>query len=115
MNHFGQKAVLLAPTGRAAKVSPDTRSRLSPSIRRFTDSRSSGRERPSSRCQITCIHTLFIVDEASMINNESLDYSIFEREGCDDLIQYVYSVRVPLMLIGDNAQLPPVKQRAFRA
>ncbi|HBG58457.1 MAG TPA: ATP-dependent endonuclease, partial [Porphyromonadaceae bacterium] len=57
-------------------------------------------------------HTLFIVDEASMINNESADYSLFGTGRLlDDLIEYVYSGEgCRMLLIGDNAQLPPVKQ-----
>ena len=55
-------------------------------------------------------HTLFIVDEASMIANEGLSGSMFGTGRLlDDLIQYVYSGQgCRLMLIGDTAQLPPV-------
>jgi len=56
MNHFGQRAVLLAPTGRAAKVFSGYAAQQAFTIhKRFTVSRSSGRERPSSRCPTTCI------------------------------------------------------------
>src|SRR5690554_8052051 len=62
-------------------------------------------------------HTLFIVDEASMINNESSDFSIFGTGRLlDDLIEYVYAGEgCRMMLIGDNAQLPPVKQETSPA
>ena len=55
-------------------------------------------------------HTLFIVDEASMIANDGLSGSMFGTGRLlDDLIQYVYSGQgCRLMLIGDLAQLPPV-------
>ena len=55
-------------------------------------------------------HTLFIVDEASMIANNGLSGSMFGTGRLlDDLIQYVYSGQgCRLMLIGDTAQLPPV-------
>jgi exodeoxyribonuclease-5 len=57
-------------------------------------------------------HTLFIVDEASMISNSSADSSVF-GSGCllDDLIRYVYGGEgCRLLLMGDSAQLPPVSQ-----
>ncbi|MDL2306261.1 ATP-dependent helicase, partial [Bacteroides sp. OttesenSCG-928-D19] len=55
-------------------------------------------------------HTLFIVDEASMISNEGLSGSAFgSGRLLDDLIQFVYSGQgCRLMLMGDTAQLPPV-------
>lgn len=55
-------------------------------------------------------HTLFIVDEASMIANEGLSGGMFGTGRLlDDLIHYVYAGQgCRLMLIGDTAQLPPV-------
>ena len=55
-------------------------------------------------------HTLFIVDEASMIANDGLAGAVFGTGRLlDDLIQYVYAgTGCRLMLIGDTAQLPPV-------
>jgi PIF1 helicase. len=57
-------------------------------------------------------HTLFIVDEASMISNDGLDsYSFGSGRLLDDLIQYVYNGEgCRLILMGDSAQLPPVSQ-----
>jgi len=54
--------------------------------------------------------TLFIVDEASMISNQSLDLAIFgSGRLLDDMVTYVYSgIGCKLILIGDIAQLPPV-------
>ena len=55
-------------------------------------------------------HTLFIVDEASMISNEGLSGNLFgSGRLLDDLIQYVYGGQgCRLILVGDTAQLPPV-------
>lgn len=55
-------------------------------------------------------HTLFIVDEASMIANEGLSGAHFgSGRLLDDLIQYVYNgMGCRLMLVGDTAQLPPI-------
>ncbi|MEG2513774.1 MAG: ATP-dependent helicase, partial [Bacteroidaceae bacterium] len=57
-------------------------------------------------------HTLFIVDEASMISNDGLSGSMFGTGRLlDDLIQFVYSgTGCRLLLMGDIAQLPPVGQ-----
>ena len=57
-------------------------------------------------------NTLFIVDEASMISNESSESSFFGTGRLlDDLIEYVYSGQnCKLLFLGDTAQLPPVKQ-----
>ena len=55
-------------------------------------------------------HTLYIVDEASMISNEGLSGSMFGTGRLlDDLVEFVYSgVGCRLLLMGDTAQLPPV-------
>ena len=54
-------------------------------------------------------HTLYIVDEASMISNEGLSGSMFGTGRLlDDLVQFVYSGQgCRLLLMGDTAQLPP--------
>src|SRR5690606_33311109 len=55
--------------------------------------------------------TLFIVDEASMIADNASESKLFENGSLlDDLMQYVYSGNhCKLILVGDSAQLPPVK------
>src|SRR5690606_28869971 len=54
--------------------------------------------------------TYFIVDEASMISNQSGENSVFgSGRVLDDLLEYVYSGNgCRLILVGDTAQLPPV-------
>ncbi len=109
---LGWRMVLLAPTGRAAKVFA-----LNAGHPAYTIHRRIYRQRALSADMtgFSLNHngyadTLFIVDEASMISNMSLGEAAF-GSGCllDDLVEYVYSGRnCRLMLVGDRAQLPPV-------
>lgn len=114
MNEFQQKTVLLAPTGRAAKVFSGYAAQQAFTIhKKIYRQQKFGEETAHfSLSDNLHKHTLFIVDEASMISNESSDFSIFGTGRLlDDLIEYVYSAEgCRMMLIGDNAQLPPVKQ-----
>lgn len=119
MNEFRQKTVLLAPTGRAAKVFSGYAAQQAFTIhkkiyrqQKFTEDTPHFSISPNLHK-----HTLFIVDEASMINNDSADFSIFGTGRLlDDLIEYVYSSDgCRILLIGDNAQLPPVKQESSPA
>ena len=110
MQSLGQKLVLLAPTGRAAKVFS-----LYSGTPAYTIHRRIYRQR--SAADITSAfqlnynvaqNTLFIVDEASMISGEGAgDFG--SGRLLDDLIEYVYGGKnCRMMLIGDRAQLPPV-------
>lgn len=112
MTLMKQKVVLLAPTGRAAKVFA-----LNSGHEALTIHRKIYRERsfsgPSGAFNLNDnLHadTLFIVDEASMVSNSGHESSAF-GSGCllDDLIRYVYQGRnCRLLMVGDRAQLPPV-------
>ena len=113
MNALKQKMVLLAPTGRAAKVFTHHAGHAA-----YTIHRRIYRQRTAADLSAFCLNvnlqrdTLFIVDEASMISNGSgREHSTF-GSGCllDDLMQYVYGPQqnCRLLLIGDRAQLPPV-------
>jgi len=104
---------LLAPTGRAAKVISNYSGKEAFTIHRkiyYPKKQRSGGI--SFTLQLNkhrdCI---FIVDEASMISDRASDSKLFENGSLlDDLMQYVYSGhRCKLILIGDDAQLPPVK------
>ena len=107
-----QNLVLMAPTGRAAKVFA-----MNAGLAAFTIHRKIYRQKtmtdmasPFTLNANLATDTLFIVDEASMIANMGMGDSSF-GSGCllDDLVQFVYSGRnCRLMLIGDTAQLPPV-------
>ena len=109
---FGKKTVLLAPTGRAAKVFSEYSGHSA-----FTIHRKIYRQKSYSPeygnfllAENKHVDTFFIVDEASMIPNASAEGAVFGAGRLlDDLIHYVYSgVRCHLILLGDNAQLPPV-------
>ena len=114
MTQFRQKTVLLAPTGRAAKVFSGYASQKAYTIHKkiYRQQKMSEGTMQFSLSENLHKHTLFIVDEASMINNESPDFSVFGTGRLlDDLIEYVYSAEgCRMLLIGDDAQLPPVKQ-----
>ena len=125
-----QRVVLMAPTGRAAKVfslhadypahtihrcvyretaGVEFRSELSgdgEEERIVAHNNSSYSLNPSKLNR----QTIFIVDEASMIANEGLSGGMFgSGRLLDDLIEYVYGgENCRLMLVGDSAQLPPV-------
>lgn len=110
---IGQKAVLLAPTGRAAKVISGYSNRQAFTIHKkiyFPKKQGNGGVsfvmQPNKHTD-----TLFIVDEASMISDEKQHAKLFENGSLlDDLISYVYSGKnCKIIFIGDTAQLPPVK------
>ena len=108
-----QKLVLLAPTGRAAKVFSQNAGHAAYTIhRRIYRQKSAGDLSAFSLNDNLNRDTLFIIDEASMIANQGYGDSTF-GSGCllDDLIQFVYQnsdSNCRMLLIGDKAQLPPV-------
>ncbi|MBN2667843.1 MAG: AAA family ATPase [Bacteroidales bacterium] len=108
------RTILLAPTGRAAKVLSKITGKQALTIHKKIYKQKSKNDSFGNFVLTENLHknTLFIVDEASMIANQnSGDQSIFGTGRLlDDLIQYIYSgERCKLILIGDTAQLPPVK------
>ena len=112
LKEIRQKVMLLAPTGRAAKVfSLNSGSPASTIHRRIYREKSfSGVEGQFNLNDNLYTDTLFMVDEASMIANMGLGGMSF-GSGCllDDLVHFVYQGRNDrLLLIGDKAQLPPV-------
>ncbi|MFT4839198.1 MAG: exodeoxyribonuclease-5 [Nonlabens sp.] len=106
--------VLLAPTGRAAKVISNYSNKQAATIHReiyYPKSQGNGGVQFTLK-QNKHRNALFVVDEASMIPDVAADNKMFGGNGSllDDLIEYVYSgVNCKLMIIGDTAQLPPVK------
>ena len=111
---FGQRCVLLAPTGRAAKVFSGYASHAAFTIHKKIYRQERFGEGTPSFSLSDNLHkqTLFIVDEASMIHNDSGGRMLFgSGHLLDDLIEYVYGgENCRMMLIGDTAQLPPVKE-----
>ena len=108
-----KSAVLMAPTGRAAKVISNYSGKEAFTIHKkiyFPKKDKSGGVKfvlqPNKHK-----NTIFIVDEASMIPDTPGESKLFENGSLlDDLMQYVYSGhQCKLLLIGDTAQLPPIK------
>ena len=109
-----QKVMLLAPTGRAAKVFSLNSGTSAYTIHRriYREKSFSGVDGQFNLNDNLFTDTLFMVDEASMIANLGLGSMSF-GSGCllDDLVHFVYQGRNDrLMLIGDKAQLPPVSE-----
>lgn len=106
------RSVLLAPTGRAAKVLASYSGKQALTIHKKIYRQKSSKEGLGSFSLDRNLHkdTFFIVDEASMVSNSSGDSSLFgSGRLLDDLIEYVYSgTDCKLILVGDTAQLPPV-------
>ena len=107
-----QKVLLLAPTGRAAKVFSLNSGHPAFTIHRriYREKAFAGVDGQFNLNDNLYTDTLFMVDEASMIANLGLGGGTF-GSGCllDDLVRFVYQGRNDrLMLIGDKAQLPPV-------
>jgi exodeoxyribonuclease-5 len=108
-----KSAVLLAPTGRAAKVISNYSKNEAFTIHKKIYTPRADKNGKMSFILAPNKHkkTLFIVDEASMISDISNQAKLFGSGSLlDDLMQYVYSGhQCKLLLIGDTAQLPPVK------
>jgi exodeoxyribonuclease-5 len=106
------RSVLLAPTGRAAKVLASYAGKQAFTIHKKIYRQKSSKDGFGSFTLDRNLHkdTFFIVDEASMVSNSSGDSSLFgSGRLLDDLIEYVYSgTDCNLILVGDTAQLPPV-------
>ncbi|MDF4204624.1 AAA family ATPase [Maribacter sp. SA7] len=107
-----KKAVLMAPTGRAAKVMSNYSKTQAFTIHRkiYFPKKQSGGGVQFVMAPNKHRDTLFIVDEASMIPDTAADSKLFENGSLlDDLMMFVYSGhKCKLLLIGDTAQLPPV-------
>lgn len=109
-----KKSVLLAPTGRAAKVLSGYSKKKAFTIHKkiyFPKNKSGGGVSFQMKANKHS-NTFFIVDEASMISDQSQSVKLFQNSSllCD-LITYVESGKnCKLILVGDTAQLPPVKQ-----
>lgn len=105
---LGRTPVLLAPTGRAAKVLGHYTSNSAFTIHRYIYQRSvdaKGNSRYTLRPN-RAKQTVYIVDEASMLADSS---SGLGGKLLSDLMRHVYMAEgCKLILLGDDAQLPPV-------
>ena len=107
------KVKLLAPTGRAAKVFSKRASRQANTIHKVIYRRQSSVDEFSglTLAPNLLLNTVFIVDEASMIGDHSLnsDGTVAARNLLEDLFEFVFSAKgCRLILLGDVGQLPPV-------
>ncbi len=109
---INKKYVLLAPTGRAAKVIANYSQQPAFTIHKKIYFPKKGQSGGVSFTLQQNKHknTIFIVDEASMISDSASDSKLYENGSLlDDLISYVYSgTDCKMILLGDTAQLPPV-------
>lgn len=105
--------ILLAPTGRAAKVFAHHAGGPAHTIHRviYRQETFKGQDTPFQLGFNTLKHAIFIVDEASMIASGSALSDTLFGSGMllDDLIRFIYeNPGNKLLLVGDTAQLPPV-------
>lgn len=111
--HTKKSAVLLAPTGRAAKVISNYSKKEAFTIHKkiYFPKKDKGGGVKFVLQPNKHRNTIFMVDEASMIPDVPSDYKNTESTSLlEDLMRYVYSGHnCKLLLIGDKAQLPPVK------
>ena len=107
-----KKYVLLAPTGRAAKVIANYSNKSAFTIHKkiYFPKKKSGGGVSFTIQQNKHKNTIFIVDEASMISDTNSESKLYDNGSLlDDLISYVYSgTNCKMILLGDTAQLPPV-------
>lgn len=111
LNQLQQKVIILAPTGRAAKVIAGYSGFTAFTIHKKIYRQKSMAEYRFQLADNLYSNTLFIVDEASMISNLGTESTFGSGRLLDDLVQFVYGgMGCSLLLLGDTAQLPPVKQ-----
>lgn len=111
LDALNQKTVLLAPTGRAAKVFSVYSGKKAYTIHKHLyrvyskDGIVSFKRKENKNA-----HTLFIVDEVSMIGTGTASESLFASNNLlDDLFDFVFEgENCKILFIGDDAQLPPV-------
>lgn len=109
---FSMQTILLAPTGRAAKVMLSFSQKMTLTIHKqiYMTKRGKDGQIVVQLAKNLFKNTCFIVDESSMIGNgETLKTGYGGRDLLSDLINYVYSGQdCRLVFVGDTAQLPPV-------
>jgi exodeoxyribonuclease V len=112
LSHFKVKTKLLAPTGRAAKVLSNRSGKEALTVHKQIYRRKDQSDDFSPMNLTPNLHsnTVFIVDEASMIpENTVQNDGQIGRDLLSDLLEYVYTGKnCKLIFLGDEGQLPPV-------
>ncbi|MFI3282817.1 MAG: AAA family ATPase [Rikenellaceae bacterium] len=112
LDDMGIKSVMLAPTGRAANVLARYSGRAAHTIHKkiYREKTNADYQSKFTLDFNRDTDAIYIVDEASMLSNSTGDGAIFGSGALlDDLVSYVRSGRrCRLIIVGDNAQLPPV-------
>lgn len=109
LKQLNQRFVLLAPTGRAAKVLSRYAGHPAYTIHKFIYRQKQLGEEVFTLNDNLHKHTLFIIDEASMISGVREAHGFGSGMLLDDLVKYIYSGEgCSLLTLGDDAQLPPV-------
>jgi ATP-dependent exoDNAse (exonuclease V) alpha subunit len=110
---INKKYVLLAPTGRAAKVIANYSNKPAFTIHKkiYFPKKTSGGGVSFTLQTNKHKNTIFFIDESSMISDVNTESKLYENGSLlDDLISYVYSgENCKMILLGDTAQLPPVQ------
>lgn len=109
--NYKRKTALLAPTGRAAKVMSQYSNKVAHTIHKhvYRPKRDKKGFTLFNLRENKATNTIYIVDEASMINDTGYDQTLISGSLLSDLLDFVKSgVNCKLILVGDVAQLPPV-------
>jgi len=112
LKNANQKYLLLAPTGRAAKVISNYSQKPAFTIHKkiYFPKKSSGGGVSFTLQPNKFTNTIFIIDEASMISDTNQESKLYENGSLlDDLLSFVDSGKnCKAIFVGDTAQLPPV-------
>lgn len=112
LKNVNQKYLLLAPTGRAAKVISNYAQKPAFTIHKkiYFPKKASGGGVSFTLQPNKFTNTIFIVDEASMISDTNQESNLYENGSLlDDLLSYIDSGKnCKVIFVGDTAQLPPV-------
>lgn len=113
LKHVKLKSVLMAPTGRAAKVFSQASNKQASTIHKKIYRQQSSTDGSTRLALMPNMHTdtIFIIDEASMLGDYTMNKTgdISQRNLLEDVFEYVFSGKnCHLILVGDSGQLPPV-------
>lgn len=109
--NYKRKCVLMAPTGRAAKVMSQYSGKMASTVHRhiYRPKRDRGGGMLFNLRENKATSTIYIVDEASMLQDVGTDKNFASGGLLHDLLEFVKNgINCKLILVGDVAQLPPV-------